>query len=256
MLARRISYWWRVPTTGLAFCVLGLGGLLLAVSAFPLIAAATADPALRARRIQAVIRLSFQVYVRMLQLLGVIRFQVDGGDRIAACRGTLIIANHPTLLDVVLLMSLVPNAQCVVKHQLWRNRFLGPVVRAAGYIRNDVDADAFIGRCREALASGSNLIIFPEGTRSVPGQPLRFQRGFANIALLAPADIQLIRITCEPITLTKGSPWYAVPERRASFRVVAEDRLSAVPFLNFGSRSLGARRLTAQLQAHFSPGPR
>jgi 1-acyl-sn-glycerol-3-phosphate acyltransferase len=248
----KLFRWWRILATGLGFAVLGLGGLLLSVTLFPAIALATPDPARRARRVQAVISGSFRLYLWLLRALGVIRLAIDGREQIAACRGVLVVANHPTLLDVVLLMSVVPNAQCVVKHQLWRNRFLGPVVRAAGYIRNDVDADTFIDRCRAALASGGNLIIFPEGTRSVPGQPLRFQRGFANIALLAPADMQLVRISCEPITLVKGSPWYAVPERRAAFRVAAEARLSAAPVLGLGERSLGARRLAAHLQSHFS----
>ena len=252
MLGRTLSYAWRVPATGFSFGVLGLGGLLLAATVFPLIALFCRDEATRARRTQAVIRASFQAYILMLQGIGVIRLTVKGADRLALCRSVLIIANHPTLLDVVLLMSLVPNAQCVVKHQLWRNRFVGPVVRAAGYLRNDLDPQLLIERCRETLRAGNNLIIFPEGTRSVPGQAPRLQRGFANIALLVPADLQIVRIGCNPVTLTKGLPWYDVPERRACFSVSFEDRVASADFLSYGSRALGARRLTTYLETRFA----
>jgi 1-acyl-sn-glycerol-3-phosphate acyltransferase len=249
VLLRWPSYLWRVPATGFAFAVLGLGGLLLAMTVFPMLRATAPDATTSRRRTQVAIQLSFRLYLVMLRWLGVIRLEVTGRAQIESCRGLLVIANHPTLLDVVLLMSLVPNAQCVVKHQLWRNRFLGPVVRAAGYIRNDIDPEEFIAACATSLAEGSNLIIFPEGTRSVPGRKPRFQRGFANIALLVPADMQLVRVDCEPITLTKGAPWYRVPARRACFRVSAEQRVAVAPFLECGSRALGARRLTGYLEA-------
>ena len=252
MLIRALSYAWRLPATGLGFASLGLGGVLLAATVFPLLRWTTRNEWVRARRVQAVIRASFRVYIGLLQVLGLIRLEVAGEERIAACRGVLVVANHPTLLDVVLLMSRVPNAQCVVKHQLWRNRFIGPVVRAAGYIRNDLAPELFIERCRQALDRGHNLIIFPEGTRTVPGRPLRLQRGFANIALLVPADLQIACISCEPLTLTKGLPWYDIPERPAAFRVVFEDRVETAPFLRGASRALAARRLAAHLETRLA----
>jgi 1-acyl-sn-glycerol-3-phosphate acyltransferase len=187
----------------------------------------------------------------MLRGLGLIRLEVEGWERLASCEGRLVVSNHPTLLDVVMLMALLPNAQCVVKHQLWTDCFLGPVVRAAGYIRNDLPAEELLQACREALAAGSNLIIFPEGTRSVLGQPIRLQRGFANIALLAPADLQLLRITCRPITLVKGESWWRVPKHRANFRVIVGEILPIAPFLACGPRAIGARRLTRHLQEYW-----
>jgi 1-acyl-sn-glycerol-3-phosphate acyltransferase len=247
-----VSYAWRVPATGFAFCVLGVGGLVIALTVFPVIAVSSQDFRVRERRGQAVIRVSFRAFVLMLQALGIIRLAVIGRERLAQCRGSLVIANHPTLLDVVLLISLVPNAQCVVKHQLLRNRFLGPIVRAAGYIRNDLEANAFIERCRQTLRAGNNLIIFPEGTRTVPGRPTRLRRGFANIALLVPADLQIVRISCDPITLLKGSTWYDIPERRASFRVMIDEVVATADFMRYGSRALGARKLATYLETRFA----
>ncbi len=251
-LLRTLSYVWRLPATGFSIAVFGIGGLILALIVFPSIRAWTSEPQTRARHVRSAIGLCFRAFVRMLQMIGVIRLQVIGRELLADCRGTLIVANHPTLLDVALLMALAPDAQCVVKHQLWRSPLLGPVVRGAGYIRNDVDPDAFVARCREATRAGGNIIIFPEGTRSAPGKLRRFQRGFASIALLAPADMLTVRISCEPITLTKGAPWYDVPERRACFRVTVDERIEAAPFLRYGSRALGARRLTAYLERRFA----
>ncbi len=250
-LARRLFRFWRIPATGFAFAALGLGGLAMAATWFPLLRLTAPDAATGRRRTQGSIQWAFRGYLAMLRGLGLIRLTVDGRATLSACHGQLVVANHPTLLDVVMLMALLPNAQCVVKHQLWANRFLGPVVRAAGYISNDLDAEALLQACRATLAAGNNLIIFPEGTRSVPGQPIKLHRGFANIALLAPADLLVLRIGCDPVTLVKGSPWWQVPPRRANFRIVVSELLPIAPFLAVGPRAIGARRLASHLQAYW-----
>ena len=248
---RRIGYLWRLMATGLAFALMGMGGILLALGIIPLATLLTRDRQTRTRRAQHIIRASFRLYVLMLRLFGIIRLEVAGEERLAACRGHLIVANHPTLLDVVLIMSLVPCAQCVVKHQLWRNPFLGPIVRTAGYIRNDGEPEIFIAACSSALAAGNNLIIFPEGTRSVPGRRLQFQRGFAHIATLTGASLQLVTITCDPITLVKGQPWYAIPDHPPTFRIEIDERIETARFLADGPRALGARKLVSHLESYY-----
>ena len=250
-LLRRVNYLWRLAATGLAFAVMGVGGIVLALIVVPLASLGTREKLVRARRARRYIRNCFRGYLLMLRWLGVIRLEVVGGDRLATCQGSLIVANHPTLLDVVLIMALVPNAHCVAKHQLWRNPFLGPIVRISGHIRNDGDAETFIEACRSALAAGGNLIIFPEGTRSVPGQRLRFQRGFAHIATLTGASLQPIAITCEPVTLIKGQPWYVIPDHLPTFRVEIDQRLETAPFLAGRARPLGARRLVSHLESYY-----
>jgi 1-acyl-sn-glycerol-3-phosphate acyltransferase len=153
--------------TGIAFAAIAIGGAGLAATVIPAATLLSRDTLTRMRRAQAIIRASFQFYIRVLQAPGVISLEVIGAEKLAECRGHLIIANHPTLLDVVLIISLVPRAQCVVKHQLWRTPFFRPVFEVTGYIRNDCEADVLVARCRKTLAAGNNLIVFPEGTRSV-----------------------------------------------------------------------------------------
>jgi len=247
-----INYLWRLVGTGFSFATFFGGGLLLAVTIFPLIALAVRDQVRRVRATQAVIHHAFRFFVRMLEVLGIIRVEVKGAEGLRNGAGRLIIANHPTLLDVVILMSLIPHAQCIVKAELWRNRYLGGVMRWAGYIRNDLEPEALLDACRSAMAAGKDLIIFPEGTRSRPGEELQFRRGFANIALLAEAQIQLVTIDCRPIMLSKGDPWWKIPAKRSHFRILVGDRLDAADTLGYQYRSLAARHLVRRLQTYFT----
>ncbi len=78
-----------------------------------------------------------------------------------------------------------------------------------------------VERASQALREGENVIVFPEGTRTTPGQPLYFHRGAASIAVRAATVVTPVFIRCVPTTLAKGMPWYRIPDRRVriSFRV-------------------------------------
>jgi 1-acyl-sn-glycerol-3-phosphate acyltransferase len=246
---RRLDHLYRQAATGFAFACFFLGGSVLAAVVFPVLAW---FPHYRRQHLQRVIRAVFRFYLGMLQGLGLIRLQIEGQKRLGSCRGRLIIANHPSLLDVVMLMALTPNAQCIIKHELWNNRFLGRVMRRAEYIRNDLDGEALIDVCRRALDEGANIIVFPEGTRSRPGIMPRFHRGFANIATLTQAEILPVVITCTPPTLMKGERWWVVPPTRPTFRIAVGECLESDRYLTDRYRSMDSRRLVARMEAYYA----
>jgi 1-acyl-sn-glycerol-3-phosphate acyltransferase len=102
---------------------------------------------------------------------------------------------------------------------------MGPV-RLSDYISN-ADIGTLIDEAVDRLRQGSHLVMFPEGTRTVPGQPLDFHRGAATIAVTAQADCLPILIRCTPTTLTKAEPWYHIPRRRVLFEVKVLERIPA-----------------------------
>ena len=251
MLFDRFAKVWRIAGTGFAFACLFGGGALLSLFAFSAIKLVTPQGPLRRQRNRHLIHVAFRVYVRMLQTLGLLYLQVIGREKLGDGIPRLIVANHPSLLDVVFLMSLVPRAQCVVKKELWNSLYLGGLVRGAGYIRNDLEAEALIAECERAIAQGSSLIIFPEGTRTTPGQPRQFLRGFAHIATRLEVQIQLVTITCDPPTLIKGQKWWVIPPRRPVYRILVGERIDAKGWLGCDHRSLAARKLVRQLDAYY-----
>ena len=242
---------WRLIATGFAFALIFGGGALAALTILPVIAGLGRSGSKHARKAQYAIQGFLRFYVSLLQGLGLIKLSINDIDRLTAIKGHLVIANHPTLLDVVLLMAFIPRVQCIVKHELWSSRYLGGVVRLAGYIPNNLEPEALLDACRNSLDIGDNLLIFPEGTRTRPGAALHFHRGFANIALLAKARIQLITIFCNPLTLTKGEPWWRIPLRRPHFRIAVGDELDAKRLLDDQSRSHAARALVRHIENYY-----
>jgi 1-acyl-sn-glycerol-3-phosphate acyltransferase len=250
---RKLNRAWRIFATGFVFVLFGVGALVLSLTMFPILRLSTWHADTARRRIQRGMQLTFRAYMEVMRVLGILTYRVDGAEHLRE-PGRLVIANHPTLLDVVLLVSQMPEVDCIVKQGLWRNPFLRWPVLWAGYLPNS-EGEQLIDACAATLKHGHSLLVFPEGTRSVPGKPLRMQRGAAHIALTADAEILPVTITCEPPTLFKGNPWYRVPARRFHLQVVVGAPIAARDFLQDNEgQARSARRLTQWLLAHFDAG--
>jgi 1-acyl-sn-glycerol-3-phosphate acyltransferase len=249
MIAERLNHAWRVIGTGISFASFGVGGVLLWLLVFPAISLGVRDPERRGRVARKVISRTFGSFVELMRVLGVLTWEVRGAERLQR-RGLLVLANHPTLIDVVFLVSLIPDADCVVKSRLARNPFTRGPIRATGYICNDSGA-GLVQDCIASLRSGKNLVIFPEGTRTRRDVPQPLQRGAANIAIRGAVDITPVRIKCTPPTLGKGEKWYRVPSRRFHVSLDVGDDLAVAPFLDGATEAMAARRLTDYLTGYF-----
>jgi 1-acyl-sn-glycerol-3-phosphate acyltransferase len=250
MGTRTDFYAWRLVGTAHSFALFGLVGLLLGGLAFPL-SRLVPMPAVRRRAFGSrVVTACFHGFIEFMRGAGLLTYELRGHDRLGR-PGQLILANHPSLIDVVFLIGFTPLAGCVVKAALWRNPFTGGVVTSAGYVPN-APTDAMIEGAAAALEEGQALIMFPEGTRTTPGAPLEFHRGAAVVAIRAARVITPVYITVEPTTLTKHAPWYRIPYRRPHFELVVGEDIDPAPYRDAGPPPRAGRVLNAALIAHFA----
>jgi len=246
-MLKRIQWYWRVFGVALGFIAIGVGGLFI----FPLLHVVIRQRQRRQDVARDLIRLTFRAIVRMMCAFGVFQYQTSGLSRLDR-RGLLILANHPTLIDIVFLMAFVPRADCIVKEGLWRNPFTRATVRAAGYICNRGDSVRLVEDCINSVRHGGNLIIFPEGTRTPADGSISLKRGAANIAVRAPCDITPVRVRCAPLMLVKGEPWWRLPGQTSQYRFDVIEDIDIHPFVAGATNEvLAARRMTAHLRKIF-----
>jgi 1-acyl-sn-glycerol-3-phosphate acyltransferase len=246
---KRLNWCYRLLATGLAFTLFGLGGLLLPLYAVPWLRWFTRDTGLRERRARWLVQKNFRLFVEFMRISGILRYRIEGLSDLQR-PGQLILANHPSLIDVVFLIAFVPQADCVVKNSLMRNPFMRSVLSLGNYIVND-DPQRVIAASAASLARGNSLIIFPEGTRTVPGQPIKLQRGAANVAVRLGVPVRPVIIAVVPSTLTKAEPWYSIP-REGPFQVLISAQTELAMASDDNRPSLAARKLTIQLQNYFT----
>jgi 1-acyl-sn-glycerol-3-phosphate acyltransferase len=241
--------WRRGAGTALSFGTFGLGGLLIGVVIAPLMLLCVRNVERRRHWMRRLIQQAFRGFIGMMRILGVVEYELEHIERLQR-RGLLVLANHPSLIDVIFLVAHTKHADCIVNGALASNPFTRGPIKAAGYITNR-DPEAVIDAARDSLARGNSLILFPEGTRTTPGNAVRLRRGGANIALRTGTPVTPVIITCTPATLTKGEPWYHIPARRIHMELrVMED----VPLVNDTHRPTRqlAREMTSWLDNYFN----
>lgn len=246
---------WRRVMTGFCFALFGIGGLLLSVIWFNLLLVLIRDKIYRRRIARRSIAASFRLFLTIAKKLGVLDYQIEGADILRQEHGCLIVANHPTLIDYVLLASVMPETDCLVKSALLKNPFLGGVIRAADYLTNS-QADTLLPACQQRLSQGDTILIFPEGTRTRPGEEMTLQRGAANIAVRCGSDLRIVGIHCSEHLLDKQSKWYDVPPTKPLFRVEVRERVPINQFYDVNSQepALAARQLNRHLLLQLQPG--
>ncbi|MDR1351458.1 MAG: 1-acyl-sn-glycerol-3-phosphate acyltransferase [Zoogloeaceae bacterium] len=213
----------RIIATAFCFAVFGLGGLLILCFVFPCLRLVYADPQTSQRHARSIIHKTFKGFVRLMVVCGVIRYEVRHVEKLMR-NGLLIVANHPSLIDVVLLIALIERPNCVVKASLRDNVFTRGPVRSAGFVVN-TDGPQLVADCVTSARSGDNLIIFPEGTRSLEhnGALNPLKRGAANIALRGDLPLTPVVITVSEPMLGKGQGWRNAPRKRPHFILSVED---------------------------------
>ena len=247
-MLKRIEWCWRVFGVALGFMAIGIGGLVI----FPLLHLFIWQRQRRQAVARDLIRLAFLGIVHSMCAFGVFQYQASGLARLDR-HGLLILANHPTLIDIIFLMAFVPRADCIVKQGLWRNPFTRATVSAAGYICNRGDSVGLIEDCVAAVRRGGNLIVFPEGTRTPVDGSISLKRGAANIAVRVPCDITPVLVRCAPPMLVKSEPWWRLPAQTSQFRFDVMEDIAIGPFVDgTANEVLAARRMTAHLRQVFA----
>ena len=223
-----------------------LGGVsmvwnVLALALYPVLPRATG------RRLgRATIALGYGMFWRVAGWGGMLRLDSETLDSLRDEPGLIVVANHPSLLDALMLVARLPRSACVMKASLVNNPFLWPGARLARYIRND-SPHGLVRLAVEELAQGGQLVLFPEGTRTTQAPINAFHPGFTLIAKRAQAPIQAVFIDTDSPYLGKGWPLWRLPPLPIVFTVRMGRR--------FAPRQDHAA-LLAEIEAYFAAGVR
>jgi 1-acyl-sn-glycerol-3-phosphate acyltransferase len=133
---------------------------------------------------------------------------------IGAIHSSVVIANHLSYLDPLLLISLFEKQKTIVKKTFFRVPIFRYLLRESGYIpsNNGGEDKSLILRniesIKEYLASGGNVFVFPEGTRSRTGRLGPFNKGAFSIAYYCRAPIECLLIRDTNRLFVPGRSWF------------------------------------------------
>lgn len=246
---RALNRYWRIFATGLSFTIFGLGGVLLTFTLIPILVL-TNDSESRRKIGKILLKKSFQCFLWGMQFLGVMNLEAKNMYRLKS-GGRLVLANHPSLIDAVILIALIESPNGIIKSSLFNNPCMYGLAKIAGLMRN-VEGPELIRKSIESISAGDNLIIFPEGTRTkVLGEAV-FKRGAAYIALKGGFDITpVLIVTSEPV-LRKDHSWYKVPLSKPVFTVSVMEEIKVATKVGSGDELvLATKELTEYLEEYY-----
>ena len=183
----------------------------------------------------------FRFYLGILEVACACRFDLQDLDQLRDSGPLIVAANHPSLLDAVMIVSRLPNAVCVMKASLMDNLLFGAAARMARYIRNDAPLEMILN-ARQVLNDGARLVIFPEGTRTgnFPVDVCSPSTGL--VANRAKVPVQTVLIEFSTPYLGKAWPLFRRPQLPLRCRIRVGRRFD--PPTN-------VQAFTAEIEAYF-----
>ena len=192
--------------------------------------------------------LAWRFFIICTQILGYLKYTFEGAEKLGNS-GQLIIANHPSLLDVVFVLSHIRRVNCIVKKELGKNIFLYPAIKACGYIRN-TENEELLNKGLEVLRNGECLLVFPEGTRTK--QQISFHKAPFYLAIHAAKTLTPIFIHMHPKSLQKGVKWYKTPNTMITYKLAVQEGITICDYEAGIPDSLRVRRLHNVMQTIYN----
>ncbi len=113
-------------------------------------------------------------------------------EKLDFSKPAIIVANHSSFLDILLVIMLNPKVIIMVKSWVYNSPLFGLFIRYAGYLFVAEGIGSNLEQIKERIAEGYSIVVFPEGTRSEDGQIKRFHKGAFFISKELDLEIQPI----------------------------------------------------------------
>lgn len=177
-----------------------------------------------------------------LKALPGVEYSLDNKTNETFDKPAVIIANHQSHLDLLCMMMLHPKVVLLTTDWVWKNPIYGVIIRFAEFYPVSDGYDKNVERLKKLVERGYSVVVFPEGTRSVTGEILRFHKGAFQLAQALNVDILPVFIhgahhvmPKKDFVLREGHLHVEIGERMPANEVAAVD----------------ARALTTQFHKHY-----
>ena len=251
-VSNKALYAYMVFVKWFSFFIFGFCSLILAAAVLPLMRLVLHPKARFHKYGRRLISSALRFFIFIIHSLGGLNLEVDNREKYRYLSSKIVVANHPSILDVVMLLSLIPNADCIVNANL-NNGILRGIIRQL-FILNSLDFEELFRTCAESLGQGNCLIIFPEGTRTPRAGKVILKKGAARIALASGYSIVPVYIGgTDKYGLGKKDPWTGFnPSGRYVYSISMGDEISPEKYRSL-STPAAAKSMTKDYSAFLFP---
>jgi len=151
----------------------------------------------------------YRIFFRIVKLTAP-RHTISIDEKVSAIRSSVIVCNHLSYLDPLLLIALFERHKTIVKTRFFAMPVFGWIIRKSGYLPSTTEGEfskmmiEHLETMETYLADGGNLFVFPEGTRSRDGKIGPLNKGALKIARMCRAPIYVLQLKNTEKLFTPG----------------------------------------------------
>ena len=190
-----------------------------------------------------IIHNTWRFFVNLMMFLKLFRLDVK---KLKKIENKVIVSTHPSFIDIVILIALIPRSTCFVKKELAYNPILKNLVTSI-FITNEVELDELKAESKKMLDRGFNVIIFPSGIRHRRDEFPKIRKGASLVALNAGKNVVPVRMFSDRDFLFINQPFYAVSDRCVNFEIEQMREINIADFIG-ESEIITKQRLTNKIE--------
>lgn len=218
------------------FFIFGIGAVILNFLLFPFIKN-------NKELCSDIIHNTWRFFVNLMMFLKLFRLDVK---KLKKIENKVIVSTHPSFIDIVILIALIPRSTCFVKKELAHNPILKNLVTSI-FITNEVELEELKSESKKMLDRGFNVIIFPSGIRHRRDEFPKIRKGASLVALNAGKNIVPVRMFSDRDFLFINQPFYAVSDRCVNFEIEQMREINIADFIG-ESEIITKQRLTNKIE--------
>lgn len=200
----------------------GFGSLALGFVVFPILKIFSKSSKTYKTRCAKIVHKSWKMLVKILENSDIIRVLVDSG--VAEIKNKIIVASHPSYIDILLLIAFIPDSLCLAKPSILKNFVMKNIVKSL-YITSDGTVEDFLEKSKSALEDGFNVIIFPTGKRIDDGEEVHIHKGAAQLAIKSGVSIVPLKITTSEPFMMKNHSFFQLGRKVVQFDIKIQDEI-------------------------------
>lgn len=218
------------------FFIFGIGAVILNFLLFPFIKN-------NKELCSDIIHNTWRFFVNLMMFLKLFRLDIK---KLGKIKNKVIVSTHPSFIDIVILIALIPRSTCFVKKELAHNPILKNLVTSI-FITNEVELEELKSESKKMLDRGFNVIIFPSGIRHRRDEFPKIRKGASLVALNAGKNIVPVRMFSDRDFLFINQPFYAVSDRCVNFEIEQMREINIADFIG-ESEIITKQRLTNKIE--------
>ena len=218
------------------FFIFGIGAVILNFLLFPFIKN-------NKELCSDIIHYTWKFFVNLMMWLKLFRLDIK---KLGKIKNKVIVSTHPSFIDIVILIALIPRSTCFVKKELAHNPILKNLVTSI-FITNEVELEELKSESKKMLDRGFNVIIFPSGIRHRRDEFPKIRKGASLVALNAGKNIVPVRMFSDRDFMFINQPFYAVSDRCVNFEIEQMREINIADFIG-ESEIITKQRLTNKIE--------